>query len=88
MSEYGSRIATSCQCSAASELIVPGGMVSVFQVPGLEFGAALAGKLAGRVEAVFELAIEVVAVLLRAELGGEDEGLGVVGFGRIAFPRD
>ena len=57
MSEYGARIANSCQCSAASELIVPGGMVSVFQVPGLEFGAALAGKLAGQVEAVFELGV-------------------------------
>ena len=57
MSECGAQIANSCQCSAASELIAPGGMVSVFQVPGLEFGAALAGKLAGQVEAVFELGV-------------------------------
>ena len=81
-------MANSGRCSAVSELRGFLGSVSVFQLPCLEFGVALAAGLAGELEAVFVEVFGFLAVLLGAEVGGEDEGLGVLGFGRTASPRD
>jgi hypothetical protein len=81
-------MANSCRCSAVSELRGFLGSVSVFQLPGIEFGAALAAELAGELDAVFGEVFGFLAVSLGAEVGVEDEGLGVLGFGRTASPRD